>query len=242
MKSVLIQSWGTRRKRDTNKRNQSECKYSKFVVKKKQSQGSLLLRTEFFKKQSQGHVFETVLYVFRFGKQIRYASRKARADTRKRVKGRFVKSGEPFEYDPWLITNDSFLRPSIHFLSSGPTVSWGRRNVFLRREKNLQDQNLKPRKLLTQMVMLNGVKKIPNLLLLFLSFTSFLTYNRISAIFLLLCILNHFLLFLFTVHTDTKTKLINITKFLMIWSISLINKQSCGFVTIHLDIYHSSFF
>ncbi|XP_024004815.1 putative zinc finger protein CONSTANS-LIKE 11 [Eutrema salsugineum] len=32
-----------------------------------------------------------------FGKQIRYASRKARADTRKRVKGRFVKSGETFE-------------------------------------------------------------------------------------------------------------------------------------------------
>ncbi|KAL8088091.1 hypothetical protein AgCh_038018 [Apium graveolens] len=29
-----------------------------------------------------------------FGKQIRYASRKARADTRKRVKGRFVKTGE----------------------------------------------------------------------------------------------------------------------------------------------------
>ncbi|XP_057787228.1 putative zinc finger protein CONSTANS-LIKE 11 isoform X1 [Salvia miltiorrhiza] len=35
-----------------------------------------------------------------FGKQIRYASRKARADTRKRVKGRFVKSGETYDYDP----------------------------------------------------------------------------------------------------------------------------------------------
>ncbi|XP_050381981.1 zinc finger protein CONSTANS-LIKE 12 [Argentina anserina] len=35
-----------------------------------------------------------------FGKQIRYASRKARADTRKRVKGRFVKSGEEYDYDP----------------------------------------------------------------------------------------------------------------------------------------------
>ncbi|KAL3624682.1 hypothetical protein CASFOL_031350 [Castilleja foliolosa] len=35
-----------------------------------------------------------------FGKQIRYASRKARADTRKRVKGRFVKAGESFETDP----------------------------------------------------------------------------------------------------------------------------------------------
>ncbi|XP_019465187.1 PREDICTED: putative zinc finger protein CONSTANS-LIKE 11 isoform X2 [Lupinus angustifolius] len=36
----------------------------------------------------------------RFGKQIRYESRKARADTRKRVKGRFVKAGEEFDYDP----------------------------------------------------------------------------------------------------------------------------------------------
>ncbi|KAL6536873.1 hypothetical protein OROHE_012457 [Orobanche hederae] len=35
-----------------------------------------------------------------FGKQIRYASRKARADTRKRVKGRFVKAGESLEHDP----------------------------------------------------------------------------------------------------------------------------------------------
>ena len=36
----------------------------------------------------------------RFGKKIRYASRKARADTRKRVKGRFVKTGEAYDYDP----------------------------------------------------------------------------------------------------------------------------------------------
>ncbi|XP_042502748.1 putative zinc finger protein CONSTANS-LIKE 11 isoform X2 [Macadamia integrifolia] len=35
-----------------------------------------------------------------FGKQIKYASRKARADTRKRVKGRFVKAGEAYDYDP----------------------------------------------------------------------------------------------------------------------------------------------
>ncbi|XP_068345575.1 putative zinc finger protein CONSTANS-LIKE 11 [Pyrus communis] len=35
-----------------------------------------------------------------FGKQIRYASRKARADTRKRVKGRFIKAGEEYDYDP----------------------------------------------------------------------------------------------------------------------------------------------
>ncbi|XP_073222321.1 putative zinc finger protein CONSTANS-LIKE 11 [Cicer arietinum] len=37
-----------------------------------------------------------------FDKQIRYASRKARADTRKRVKGRFVKAGEAYDYDPLL--------------------------------------------------------------------------------------------------------------------------------------------
>ncbi|KAM7277192.1 hypothetical protein ACFE04_019058 [Oxalis oulophora] len=35
-----------------------------------------------------------------FSKQIRYASRKERADTRKRVRGRFVKAGEVFDYDP----------------------------------------------------------------------------------------------------------------------------------------------
>ncbi|XP_016488408.1 putative zinc finger protein CONSTANS-LIKE 11 isoform X1 [Nicotiana tabacum] len=35
-----------------------------------------------------------------FGKQIRYESRKARADTRRRVKGRFVKAGEAYDYDP----------------------------------------------------------------------------------------------------------------------------------------------
>ncbi|XP_022845380.1 zinc finger protein CONSTANS-LIKE 12-like [Olea europaea var. sylvestris] len=40
-----------------------------------------------------------------FGKQIRYASRKARADTRKRVKGRFVKAEEAYDYEP-LMTKD----------------------------------------------------------------------------------------------------------------------------------------
>ncbi|XP_059664571.1 zinc finger protein CONSTANS-LIKE 12-like [Cornus florida] len=40
-----------------------------------------------------------------FGKQIRYASRKARADTRKRVKGRFVKAGEAYDYDPLTTRN-----------------------------------------------------------------------------------------------------------------------------------------
>ncbi|KAE8075752.1 hypothetical protein FH972_014441 [Carpinus fangiana] len=40
-----------------------------------------------------------------FGKQIRYASRKARADTRKRVKGRFVKAGEAYDYDPLVAEN-----------------------------------------------------------------------------------------------------------------------------------------
>ncbi|KAG7987921.1 hypothetical protein I3843_03G158200 [Carya illinoinensis] len=40
-----------------------------------------------------------------FGKQIRYASRKARADTRKRVRGRFVKAGEAYDYDPLVTGN-----------------------------------------------------------------------------------------------------------------------------------------
>ncbi|KAI4322564.1 hypothetical protein L6164_022244 [Bauhinia variegata] len=40
-----------------------------------------------------------------FGKQIRYASRKAPADTRKRVKGRFVKAGEAYDYDPLVTRN-----------------------------------------------------------------------------------------------------------------------------------------
>ncbi|KAK9267920.1 hypothetical protein L1049_010357 [Liquidambar formosana] len=36
----------------------------------------------------------------KFDKKVRYASRKARADVRKRVKGRFVKAGDAFDYDP----------------------------------------------------------------------------------------------------------------------------------------------
>lgn len=36
----------------------------------------------------------------RFQKSIRYQSRKARADERRRVKGRFVKAGDTYDYDP----------------------------------------------------------------------------------------------------------------------------------------------
>lgn len=36
----------------------------------------------------------------KFEKKVRYVSRKARADVRKRVKGRFVKAGDPYDYDP----------------------------------------------------------------------------------------------------------------------------------------------
>jgi len=36
----------------------------------------------------------------KFDKKIRYESRKVRADVRKRVKGRFVKAGEAYDYDP----------------------------------------------------------------------------------------------------------------------------------------------
>ncbi|KAF6153836.1 hypothetical protein GIB67_001069 [Kingdonia uniflora] len=41
----------------------------------------------------------------KFEKKIRYASRKARADVRKRVKGRFVKAGEAYDYDPSIMPN-----------------------------------------------------------------------------------------------------------------------------------------
>ncbi|KAK4439490.1 Zinc finger protein CONSTANS-LIKE 10 [Sesamum alatum] len=40
----------------------------------------------------------------KFNHKIRYASRKARADVRKRVKGRFVKTGDPYDYDPLDLT------------------------------------------------------------------------------------------------------------------------------------------
>ncbi|CAH8343575.1 unnamed protein product [Eruca vesicaria subsp. sativa] len=36
----------------------------------------------------------------KFDKRVRYASRKARADVRRRVKGRFIKAGEAYDYDP----------------------------------------------------------------------------------------------------------------------------------------------
>ncbi|KAF7827222.1 zinc finger protein CONSTANS-LIKE 9-like [Senna tora] len=36
----------------------------------------------------------------KFDKKVRYESRKARADVRRRVKGRFVKAGEDYDYDP----------------------------------------------------------------------------------------------------------------------------------------------
>jgi CCT motif protein len=36
----------------------------------------------------------------RFEKRVRYASRKTRADGRKRVKGRFIKAGDAYDYDP----------------------------------------------------------------------------------------------------------------------------------------------
>eukprot|EP00249_Psilotum_nudum_P014866 c25039_g1_i1 orf=517-2430(-) len=39
-----------------------------------------------------------------YEKRIRYESRKARADTRKRVKGRFVKAGDTYDYDPLAAT------------------------------------------------------------------------------------------------------------------------------------------
>ncbi|KAH7404617.1 hypothetical protein KP509_15G034500 [Ceratopteris richardii] len=40
----------------------------------------------------------------RYEKRIRYESRKSRADVRRRVKGRFVKAGEAYDYDPLAAT------------------------------------------------------------------------------------------------------------------------------------------
>ena len=39
-------------------------------------------------------------FICRFEKRVRYATRKARADVRKRVKGRFIKAGDAYDYDP----------------------------------------------------------------------------------------------------------------------------------------------
>ncbi|GER49736.1 zinc finger protein CONSTANS-LIKE 9 [Striga asiatica] len=39
-----------------------------------------------------------------FEKKVRYASRKARTDVRRRVKGRFVKAGDAYDYDPLIPT------------------------------------------------------------------------------------------------------------------------------------------
>lgn len=36
----------------------------------------------------------------KFDKRVRYVSRKARADVRRRVKGRFIKAGDAYDYDP----------------------------------------------------------------------------------------------------------------------------------------------
>lgn len=43
----------------------------------------------------------------RYEKRIRYQSRKTRADVRRRVKGRFVKAGEAYDYDPLVDTTRS---------------------------------------------------------------------------------------------------------------------------------------
>ncbi|XP_075521677.1 zinc finger protein CONSTANS-LIKE 9-like isoform X3 [Primulina tabacum] len=43
----------------------------------------------------------------RFEKKVRYASRKARADVRRREKGRFIKAGDAYDYDP-LIPSRSY--------------------------------------------------------------------------------------------------------------------------------------
>lgn len=52
------------------------------------ARGNAMIR---YKEKKKARMYE---------KKIRYASRKARADVRKRVKGRFVKAGEAYDYDP----------------------------------------------------------------------------------------------------------------------------------------------
>jgi len=56
------------------------------------ARGNAMIR---YKEKKKARMYE---------KKIRYASRKARADVRKRVKGRFVKAGEVFDYDPLATT------------------------------------------------------------------------------------------------------------------------------------------
>lgn len=46
---------------------------------------------------------------------MRYASRKARADVRRRVKGRFIKAGDAYDYDPLSPTRSYWVKIlSIH--------------------------------------------------------------------------------------------------------------------------------
>lgn len=59
-----------------------------------QARGNAMMR---YKEKKKLRMFE---------KRIRYASRKARADVRKRVKGRFVKAGEAYDYDPLSVTGN----------------------------------------------------------------------------------------------------------------------------------------
>lgn len=56
------------------------------------ARGNAMIR---YKEKKKARMYE---------KTIRYASRKARADVRKRVKGRFVKAGEAYDYDPLATT------------------------------------------------------------------------------------------------------------------------------------------
>ncbi|KAI7729001.1 hypothetical protein M8C21_021496, partial [Ambrosia artemisiifolia] len=50
----------------------------------------------------------------RFEKTVRYVTRKARADVRKRVKRRFEKAGDAYDYDPMSQTRS--YSEYIHFL------------------------------------------------------------------------------------------------------------------------------
>lgn len=59
---------------------------------------------------------------------MRYASRKARADVRRRVKGRFVKAGDAYDYDPLNETRSFWFRNVTPYIlgNKGSILNWAK--------------------------------------------------------------------------------------------------------------------